>query len=284
MYVNAALRDPLTSPPASSYESGGATDNVLWIWKAAAPAIDLLAPDIYQNDSARYRKVLELYSHANNALFVPETMGRPESARMCFAALGRGAIGWSPFGLDYTARAELPLGASRLMPESLGQIALNYRMLGPVMRDVARLNFEGKLQAVAEEKGEVTQTLDFSNWTATVSYGVSPGGYGGVAHGNSELIGRALVAQTGENQFLVTGAFCRVDFKAKSGGQRDFLRVEEIVNGSLAAEKSTSGSSRHSGTTRSGLEPLRIWNGDETDWGLDFSSTPQVVRVSLGTF
>jgi beta-galactosidase GanA len=284
MYVNAALRDPLTSPPASSYESGGATDNVLWIWKAAAPAIDLLAPDIYQNDSARYRKVLELYSHADNALFVPETMGRPESARMCFAALGRGAIGWSPFGLDYTARAELPLGASRLTPESLSQIALNYRMLGPVMRDVARLNFEGKLQAVAEEKGEVTQTLDFSNWTATVSYGVSPSGYGGVAHGNSELVGRALVAQTGENQFLVTGAFCRVDFKAKSGGQRDFLRVEEIVNGSLAAEKSASGSSQRSGTMRSGLEPLRIWNGDETDWGLNFSSTPQVVRVSLGTF
>ena len=58
LYVNAALRDPLTPGPANTYESGGPTDNVLWIWKAAAPAIDLLAPDIYQNDSARYRKVL----------------------------------------------------------------------------------------------------------------------------------------------------------------------------------------------------------------------------------
>ena len=94
MYVNAALRDPLTPGPANTYETGGATDNVLWIWKAAAPAIDLLAPDIYQNDSARYRKVLELYGGPNNALFVPETQGNGAGARLCFAALGRQAIGW----------------------------------------------------------------------------------------------------------------------------------------------------------------------------------------------
>ena len=187
---------------------------------------------------------------------------------MCFAALGQGTIGWSPFGLDYTkyANTNQPLGAPRETEETLAPIALNYKILGPIMREVARLNFEGKLQAVAEEKGEPTQTLDFGNWTATVSYGVSPFGYGGVAHGNSEPIGRALIAKIGENEFLVTGAFCRVDFKAASGGQRDFLRVEE------------------GGYEKGTWHPLYIWNGDETDWGLDFSSAPQVLRVSLGTY
>lgn len=266
MYVNVALRDPFTPGPANTYESGGATDNVLWIWKAAAPAIDLLAPDIYQGDSARYLKVLEFYSHPDNGLFVPETRGSPEQARMCFEALGHGAIGWSPFGLDYTTYVNQPIGASRVIEESLTPIALNYRILGPIMREIARLNFEGKLQAVAEEHGEVTQTLDFGNWQAVVSYGVSPPGYGGVARGNSEPIGRALVAKIGENEFLVTGAFCRVDFKAVAGGQRDFLRVEE--------------GGCESGTWR----PIRIWNGDETDWGLDFSSAPQILRVSLGIY
>jgi hypothetical protein len=33
LYVNAALRDPLTDPPATQYESGGPTDNVIPIWK-----------------------------------------------------------------------------------------------------------------------------------------------------------------------------------------------------------------------------------------------------------
>jgi hypothetical protein len=54
LYVNAALRDPLSQPPAGTYESGGPTDNVLDIWKAAAPAVDLLAPDIDMDDSARW--------------------------------------------------------------------------------------------------------------------------------------------------------------------------------------------------------------------------------------
>src|ERR1039457_6962047 len=47
MYANAALRDPLTNPMANTYESGGPTDNVIPIWKAAAPSIDPVATDIY---------------------------------------------------------------------------------------------------------------------------------------------------------------------------------------------------------------------------------------------
>jgi beta-galactosidase GanA len=265
MYVNASLRDPLTPGPANTYESGGATDNVLWIWKVAAPAIDILAPDNYEGDSVKYRKVLELYSGPDKALFVPETRGDGAAARMCFAALGQGTIGWSPFGLDYTkyANTNHPLGAPRETEATFAPVALNYKILGPIMREVARFNFEGKLQAVAEEKGEPLQTLDFGNWQAVVSYGVARNGS---PKGNSEPIGRALIAKISENEFLVTGAFCRVDFKAASGGQRDFLRVEE------------------GGYEKGTWHPLYIWNGDETDWGLDFSSAPQVLRVSLGTY
>jgi beta-galactosidase GanA len=288
MYVNASLRDPLTPGPASGYESGGATDNVLWIWKIAAPAIDILAPDIYQGDDVKYRKVLELYSGPDKPLFVPETRGTGASARMCFAALGHGTIGWSPFGLDFTkyANGHQTPGAPQLTEASLAPIALNYEILGPIMRAVARLNFEGKLQAVAEEKGQATQTLDFGNWTATVGYGISPFGYGGVAHGNSEPIGRALIAKIGENEFLVAGAFCRVDFKAASGGQRDFLRVEELGPALLSktSSNSTGDSAGAAGGRLEGLRFLRIWNGDETDWGLDFSSAPEILRVSLGTY
>ena len=49
LYANAALRDRCVQgsrprgPAAGPYESGGPTDNVLPIWKAAAPAIDILA-------------------------------------------------------------------------------------------------------------------------------------------------------------------------------------------------------------------------------------------------
>ena len=149
------------------------------------------------------------------------------------------------------------------------------------MREVARLNFEGKLQAVAEEAGELTQTMDFGNWQAVVSYGVTRNGS---PKGNSEPIGRALVAKIGENEFLVTGAFCRVDFKAVSGGQRDFLRVEELGTIPRSYSSFTSNPGKPVSGRLEDLRFIRIWNGDETDWGLDFSSAPQVLRVSLGTY
>ena len=47
MYVNVALRNPFNPGLPGQYSSGGGTDNVLHIWKAAAPEIDLIAPDIY---------------------------------------------------------------------------------------------------------------------------------------------------------------------------------------------------------------------------------------------
>src|SRR5664280_2002212 len=256
LYANAALRDPLKPGAPGSYEAGGPTDNVIPIWKVAAPALDIVAPDIYQNDPAAYLKVLELYHRDDNALFVPETSGGANNARFFFSALGLQAIGFSPFGMDYTN--------PRNTPESLAPTAKNYRLIAPMARDIARLNFEGKLQAVAEEKGKVTQTLAFGPWNAVVSYGAARNGR---AAGNAEPTGRVLVGQLKDNQFLVAGFQARVDFRpADADKHRQFLRVEE-------------------GAYQNGVfKFLRIWNGDETDWGLNFGAEPVVLRVSVATY
>jgi beta-galactosidase GanA len=100
LYVNAALRDPIGNQSASTYESGGATDNVIPIWKVAAPAIDLLAPDIYLPESEKALKVIELYDRPDNTLFVPEIGSNEEFARYFYAVLAHGGIGFSPFGID----------------------------------------------------------------------------------------------------------------------------------------------------------------------------------------
>ena len=264
-YCNAALRDPLTQPAASSYESGGPTDNVLDIWKAAAPAVDVLAPDIYMNDSAHYLRVMDLYNRPDNALFIPETIGSPTGTRYCFAALARGAIGWSPFGIDSPHRIfEATPGDAALNP-----IAINCRVLNPMMREVAQWSFEGRLHAAIEEKDEYRQTLALGRWQAVITFGPPTGGYGNNPKGNPEPVGRMLIATLGENEFLVTGYMGRVDFKiadTAAGAQREFLRVEE-------------------GSYEGGVfRPMRIWNGDETDWGLNFGTAAQVLRVKLGIY
>ena len=268
-YCNAALRDPLTQPAASSYESGGPTDNVLDIWKAAAPAVDVLAPDIYMDDGAHYMKVMELYSRPDNALFIPETLGSQAGTRFCYAALARGAIGWSPFGIDRSNRGlEASVGIPAGEPP-VNPLAINCRVLNPMMREIAQLAFEGRLHAAVEEKDQYQQTLALGRWQAVITFGPPTGGYGRNPKGNPEPVGRMLLATLGENEFLVTGYMGRVDFKiadAAAGLQRDFLRVEE-------------------GSYEGGVfRPVRIWNGDETDWGLNFGSAPQVLRVQLGTY
>jgi beta-galactosidase GanA len=267
LLVNAALRDPLAPGPAGSYESGGPTDNVLPIWKAAAPAIDLLAPDIYMNDHAKVMRILELYGRRDNPLFIPEISNAPEYARFFFPALGHGAIGFAPFGIDYTGFENAPLGAPRVDEATLRPFALNYRLVAPMMRELARLVFDGKVQAVAEKPGEPRQTLDLGAWKAEVIYGVGQFGFADKAAGNPAPVGRALVADLGDNRFLVTGFHSRVDFRVggKDGKQREYRRVEEgsFVNGVFRVR--------------------RIWNGDQTDWGLNFTSVPTVLRVTLAT-
>jgi beta-galactosidase GanA len=269
LYANAALRDPISPGPAGTYESGGPTDNVLPIWKAAAPAIDILAPDIYMDDYAKVQKILDLYDRPDNPLLVPEIANAPAYARFFFLALGHQSIGFAPFGIDYTGFVNFPLGATRSNEETLAPFAMNYRLVGPMMREIAQLSFDGKVKAVAEKKGTPTQSLELGPWKVNVSYGVPQFGFGEKPPGNPEPIGRALVAQLGDDQFLVAGFHCRVDFQTSgpaSGKQREYLRVEE-------------------GTYENGkFKSLRIWNGDQTDWGLNFTSATQILRVTVGTY
>jgi hypothetical protein len=264
LYANAALRDPIKPGAPGSYESGGPTDNVIPIWKVAAPSLDIVAPDIYMSETTQYLKVLELYHRPDNALFIPETSGGAAVARFLFSALGMQAIGFAPFGLDHT-RAASPEAAGSGSPNAfLDPTARNYQLMAPMMREIARLNFEGRLQAVAEEKGKVNQALSFGPWLAQVSYGASRNNR---AVGNPEPIGRAMVAQLNENQFLVAGFYCRVDFSpTDSSKSRQFRKVEEGIY-----EKGV-------------FKFQRILNGDQTDWGLNFGSEPTVLRVSVATY
>lgn len=266
-YANAALRDPIHPGKQGNWESGGPTDDVLALWKAAAPSIDVLAPDIYMSDYKKYMAVLDLYARPDNALMVPETGNSSDYARFCFAAIGHGALGWAPFGMDFTGYANFPNGAAKIDDALLKQFSFNFADLRPIARLIARLTFEGKVKGAAEDESTHIQRLDFGDWTAVVSYGLPQFGAGQPAPGNKPPTGEALIAQLGPNEFLVTGYNARVDFEPKAEGrQRQFLAVEE---GTYKGEE---------------WDRARIWNGDQSDYGLNFLTTPQLLTVTLATY
>lgn len=268
MYVNAWLRDPFhpTKPPVG-YESGGPTDNAIPLWKAAAPSIDVIAPDIYIPEYAKYIRVLDLYQRPDNPLLIPETNSGDEFARYVFASVGRGAIGWSPFGLDW---AENQIDVSESMNRHPHKpFAMQYALLSPISRLLARANFEGRVHGSSEDPNHHYEKLNFDQWQAVVAYGKPGWGELGQSKGNPKLDGGVVLVQLGENEFLVAGHHANIDFASKeSGKKRLFLKVEEGIYDADGK-----------------WQMIRLWNGDQTDTGLNLSAEGKsLLRVKLTTF
>lgn len=295
MNVNVALRNPFNPGLPGQYSSGGPTDNVLDIWKAAAPNIDMISPDIYFRDYKAVDKVLELYSRPDNALFVAEIGNDQPFARYFFSTLGYQGVGFAPFGMDNTDYSNYPLGAKKIDDETIEAFAQNYRLLKPMAREWAKLSFENRVWGVAEPvdtnannekiwnaeatpeeiKSEAkknaanyTQRLDVGLWDAEVTYG-RPMFWIDPPVGNTPSSGGVIIAQLSDNEYLVTGYRARVTFSASAelNGKKYMIeRVEEghFENGKWVFE--------------------RVWNGDQTDWGLNFTSRMHVLKVRMAAY
>lgn len=260
-YPAAQLPQRQISLPGIAYPSGGAVQKLVGLWRALAPSIDIIGPDIYTADPALYESVLKTYHRPDNPLWIPETGRGDNFAKFFFAALGEGAIGFSPFGVDQS-------GWNILGNEPWNMHARNYALLAPMEGEIAQLEFDGKLKTAVEEAGQEEQEIDFGNWQATVAFGF-PQRDGQHPPGTKDLHGVALVAQLGPDEFLVTGFDASVIFHLP--GKKPWMRSEI-----LTAEE---------GVYKNGVwKPLRLWNGDETDRGLCFHSKPEVVRVRMGRF
>ena len=270
MYCNNWLRSPNGDPrPGTNYPSGGPTSNMLDVWKAAAPSIDMIGPDIYIPNTEMYRKVLRQFHRPDNPMWIPETlgfqMGGPvDFSRYLFYALDEDAIGFSPFGLD-----TLPedVFTKHLSPQ-MDSLSANYRLLGSMDRTLAELLYQGKVKTAVEEPMLESTALDFGKWKAIVSF--SPRNrYDMLSPIQKLQAGRVLVAPLGPDEFLVAGFNARVDFLLANPAPHEhpqYLRVEE---GSY--DDAT-------------WKPARWLNGDETDYGLNFHDDGVVVHAKMGSY
>lgn len=271
MYMNAALASAFGRQPATTYSSGGPVHHVIDVYKAAAPSIDFVAPDIYTRDQAAYLEYLRFYDRPDNALLVPETGNDTDFARYFFPVVGRGALGFAPFGMDATGYANYPLGAKELDTKTLDLFARNYRLFEPMAREWARWALAGKTWGVSEPtdpKAEHLQRVDLGKYRLTATFGQWQFGTDKPT-GNPEPSGGVAVAELGPDEYLVTGFRTRVNFALaapKANQSMIYVRVEEgrFDNGKWIFK--------------------RVWNGDETDYGLNFTDREQVLRVKLGSY
>jgi hypothetical protein len=262
-YPAAALPQRQIDLPGIGYPSGGAVQKLVDVWRKLAPSIDMIGPDIYADDSQFYRETMDVYRRPDNPLWIPETGRSDNFGKFFFYALDRGAIGFSPFGVDQT-------GWNILGDETWTAHARNFALIAPMDREIAQFEFDGRLKTAVEEPGHVSEELDFGAWQATVAFGF-PQPDGRRAPGTKDAHGAALVAQLGPNEFLVTGVDASIVFHLP--GKLPWIRSQIV-----AAEQ---------GTWENGVwTPIRLWNGDETDRGLCFygKGKPSVVRVKMQKF
>ena len=254
------------------YPSGGPQQANIGIWKATAPAIDILAPDFYSDDFTLFRDIVAAYGRADNPLFIPESHFDATFGRYFFYALGKGAIGFSPFGIDRTQLPEVPnpQGIVAASPIRSVNPAENFALFNAPEAQIAQLNLDGKLYTAVEEKGSARQSIHLPTADAVISFGF-PQPDGAYPPGTATFQGRAMVAQLGPLEFLVTGfdasvsfALPAADLQKEPNQQIEILEAEEgqYVDGVWRA--------------------TRILNGDQTDRGLNFrGANPPLVRIRL---
>jgi hypothetical protein len=279
MYVNNALRNPLEplAPWKQDFASGGPTYDVIDIYKAAAPHIDIAGPDLYSPESDSVKATLDKFHRADNALWVPEMSNAAVYARYVYAILGRGAIGVVPFGIDYAAYSNFPLGSPLTDKRMVEPFAPIFASFSSLQRPWARWAFEGRTHGVAEGDDHADQTIALRNgWKATVSFGQwqfgeksFPGNAKQPPPHASQLLGGVAMAQTGEDEFVIVGQSARVrlDGEAAQGHGTMILSAEE---------------GHFDAAGRWIME--RRWNGDQVDWGLNLTARPVILKVRMGRY
>jgi beta-galactosidase GanA len=277
MYVNNSIRDPLEEPIKPWHEnfaSGGPTYDVIDIYRAAAPHIDFAGPDIYGPESKKFTATLGRFQRQDNPLMVPEMSNAPEYVRYTYQVLGRGAIGFAPFGIDYADYSNFPLGhkaTDKTMVEPFGKIYAAFR---PMERQWAKWAFEGRTYGVAEGDDRQPQTFDMKGWKATISFREWQFGereyfkhVKDVPAGTEIPNGGVAIAQISDNEFIIIGQRARVKIDHAEGKPSMWARVEE----------------GHYDPSGKWIMD-RNWNGDQTDYGLNLTGNPVVLKVKLGTY
>ncbi|MFP5393727.1 MAG: DUF5597 domain-containing protein [Gammaproteobacteria bacterium] len=279
MYVNNALRDPIEpiAPWKSNFASGGPTYDVIDIYKAAAPHLDFAAPDIYSPESVKVRATIDKFQRPDNPLVIPEIGNAATYARYAYLAIGRGALGFAPFGLDYAEYSNYPLGSKATDKTMVEPFAKIYAAFRPMERLWAKWALEGRTYGVAETDERGPQTVDMKNWQATVSFREWQFGekqyfpnLKDTPANTDNPDGGVAIAQIGENEFILVGHHVRVKLGglgSNAGKPTMLARVEEgrfDANGKWVME--------------------RNWNGDQTDYGINLPATPTVLKVRIGTY
>jgi hypothetical protein len=231
MYVNAWLKQP-RGPAPGNYPSGGPSPQVIDVWRAAAPSIDFIAPDIYIVNEFRY--ICDQYTLSGNPLFIPETTGDAASAARVFFTLGHySTICYSPFGIDG--------GDAGANVNDISDIKDSYSTIKQLVPLIIKYQGTENINGLMVTDQERIDTAVIAGYKLTGSLGRRFGGPGaGMPEGQDQRretrAGGALIISTAPGEYIIAGRNIMLNFRNKDSESNlkvSFLSLEDgqIVDG-----------------------------------------------------
>jgi hypothetical protein len=207
VFTNTWIVQPEDKVPGD-YPSGGPEPLVLDIWKAGAPSIDLNCPDIYLSN---FDDWTGWFHRPDNPLFVPESRGDAAGVANAFYAIGaHAALGYSPFGIDNTARLQaLRPAPGTPQPSDLENLPLarGYALLRDLTPLILEHHSAGTIRAAWLTTGKPSAEITLNGYRLHVSLRRSSRDQSFMSD-----LGYGLVFALGPDEFLVAGENIQVTF------------------------------------------------------------------------
>lgn len=224
MFVNAWLKQPGYSWPGK-YPSGGPVPQVMDMWRAGAPSIDMIVPDIY---TVYFKLACEQYHRLDNPLLIPETWGgEVGAARAFFAFAQHDAMCFSPFGID-----------GSLLDEEMQK---SYEVLGQLKELILSQQGKGTMAGILVDTADMVQKTDLGNYHIEAKLGR-----------NSKVSG-GIIINTGPDEFIIAGKGLDVLFVPADKRDLPMVAIDAIdegtfKNGTWVAGRRLNGDEEHTST------------------------------------
>jgi len=213
VFTNSWIVQPTDKVPGD-YPSGGPEPLTLEIWRAGATHIDINAPDIYLPN---FDEWVALFNRNGNPLFVPESRGDLGGAANAYYAIGQhAAIGYSPFGVDNTARLlALRPGPEVKAPEELENLPLAkaYATLQQLSSLILEHQGKGTIAGAWLNSNKQTQEIQLGNYKLSVELWRDRRNPESIAE-----LGYGIFIAVGPDEYVISGYDIKVTFTPTTPG------------------------------------------------------------------
>ncbi len=251
MYMNAQLPAPFER--AGEYPSGGPHPLTQAVYRAAAPAVDFYAPDIYWPD---FEQWVEHYQAERNPVFVPEARLDVAPYNALYTLGEARGFGFSPFAVD-----SLPAAGE---PEQTGpRVADVYADLEQMSNLILQAQAKDAIRALVlhEASPRPARTIALGGFLFRASLSRS-----WPARNLEAKDGAMMVIEAGPGEFYLLGSGLSVTFLRDPDVDNRIAGIASIEEGSYADGK---------WVTRHRL------NGDQSDQGRELLMDPHAFHVYL---